>query len=639
MKKLYPLNGMLSRILCIPLPIILSFLCCFLFTVAGYSQVNAYAKVTAINTTAGKSVLTLTNINQTYHTFAVGEEVIVIQMQDNIISGTTNNSSFGMLSAIARTGLYEIASISAVTATTMTFYSVLNHSFTIGSNSSVQVVSFTKLLDPASTTNYATTANITAVPWSGSLGRGGVIAFQVPGTLTLKHSIIADGQGFAGGAASADHSTLSCGPSVYSSSSTNYGVKGEGIYLINTVSNPSYVRGRARVLSGGGGGSSIGAGGAGGSNFTAGGDGATSTYCGGGNAAGGLGGIPLNTYLMTGTRVFLGGGGGGGHGNGSQTAGTNGGGIIIIKAGTLSTNCGSSVKISANGNNASDAGADGAGGGGAAGTVLLAINTYSVPAGCPLTVQANGGHGGDAGNAITYGGGGGGGQGALLISGPLPTTHITSTTLPGNGGATNWFGGNASNGAGSNNAGIISGIGVVLPVRLIHFSAENKNNKAVLYWTSADESNVTYTVERSTDGINFSAIGTVKGNGQVNYSLTDPTAVNGRIYYRLVMTGDLTAKTTFSSIVHVGLSETLQLAVAYPNPAHDHFYIRIRGENNNKAYTITITDLTGQVIYTTTDKPTNNILTVTPRRVLKPGLYMFKLTSDGNEQTGKLMIQ
>jgi type IX secretion system substrate protein len=632
MKKLYPLKGTLSRILLIPLPFTLSFLCCFLFTIAGYTQVNSYAKVTAIATVAGKSDLTLANINQVYHTFAVGEQVIVIQMQDNIISGTGNNASFGLLSAIANTGLYEVATINALTAGTMTLNDVLSNAYTIGSNSSVQVVSFAQL----SAGNYTTSSNITAVTWNGSSGTGGVAAFQVPGTLTLQHSITADGQGFAGGAASGNNIGL-CAASTYSSSSTNYGAKGEGIYLINTVSDPTYVRGRARVLSGGGGGSFIGGGGAGGSNFTAGGNGATSFLC--GTTVGGLGGIALNTYLLAGTRLFLGGGGGGGQGNGSQTAGANGGGIIIIKAGTLTTNCGSSVRISANGNNAANAGHDGAGGGGAAGTVLLEISTYSVPVGCALTIQAQGGNGGDAGSAVSYGAGGGGGQGALIFTGTLPVTNITNTTTPGNGGSTDWFGGNASNGAGSNNAGIISGIGVVLPVRLIYFSAENKNNKAVLYWTSADESNVTYNIERSTDGINFLAIGTVKGNGQTNYTFTDPSPVNGRIYYRLVMTGNLTAKTMYSSLVNVGLSEALQMAIAYPNPAHDHFYIRIQGENNSKVYAVTITDLTGQVVYTTTGKATNNILTVTPNRALKPGLYMFTIISDGNEQTGKLMIQ
>ncbi len=46
---------------------------------AGYAQVvNAYAKVTAIS---GK-VLTVKNVNETFHTFNIGEKVIVMQMQD-----------------------------------------------------------------------------------------------------------------------------------------------------------------------------------------------------------------------------------------------------------------------------------------------------------------------------------------------------------------------------------------------------------------------------------------------------------------------------------------------------------------------------------------------------------------------------
>src|SRR5579872_5718945 len=67
------------------------------------NPINAYAKVTAVS----GSVLTLSNINQTYHTFAVGEQVILIQMQDNVIGGNTaNNASFGSISAIGSAGLY-----------------------------------------------------------------------------------------------------------------------------------------------------------------------------------------------------------------------------------------------------------------------------------------------------------------------------------------------------------------------------------------------------------------------------------------------------------------------------------------------------------------------------------------------------
>jgi hypothetical protein len=337
----------------------------------------------------------------------------------------------------------------------------------------------------------------------------------------------------------------------------------------------------------------------------------------------------------------MGGGGGGGNGNGGQTAGGNGGGIIIIKAGTLTTSCSSSsIKISANGNDAGDSGDDGAGGAGAAGTILLQVSTYSVPAGCSLNIQANGGNGGNSNGFFNAGsGGGGGGQGAVLFSGSLPTSHVTTTTTPGNGGQNGVFSGSTTNGGGSNNSGVIVGVGIVLPVHLVYFAVENKNNKAVLSWTSKDESDVTYHVQRSTDGINFTTIGSVTGTGSGNYSFTDPNAESGRNYYRLEMAGNISTQTSLSTIVTLNLSDIAKVLMAYPNPAHDHFNIRISGENNNKTHVVTITDLTGQLIYTTTSKPANSIITVTPNIRLKPGLYMFKVTSDGTEQTGKLMIQ
>src|ERR1700744_1647355 len=75
------------------------------------AQINAYAKVTNVTT----NTLTLTNVNQTYHTFSVGEQVILVQMQDDVIgANTTNVSTFGTISSIANAGVYEVATISAV---------------------------------------------------------------------------------------------------------------------------------------------------------------------------------------------------------------------------------------------------------------------------------------------------------------------------------------------------------------------------------------------------------------------------------------------------------------------------------------------------------------------------------------------
>jgi type IX secretion system substrate protein len=642
MKQIYRLYGIPYRIHCTPFLIALSLSLFLLLPATSHAQVNSYAKVTAITTSSGRSVLTISNRNQTYHTFAAGEQVIVMQMQDNVIgANTNNNAAFGTLSDIGNAGFYDVATIFSVTATTMTLTGLLSATFTIGANSSVQVVSFTSL----AAGNFPTTANIPAVAWNESLGTGGVVAIQVGGTLTLRHSITADGQGFAGGAISNDYES-GCEPGVYQTNDDNYAAKGKGIYL---STNTAYNRGRARLLNGGGGGSDDNAGGAGGGNYSAGGNGGAGWTC-DATPAGGLGGIALNTYLMSGTRLFMGGGGGGGQGNNStQTAGAAGGGIVIIKANAITTNCSSStVRISANGNNSagtSGDGNDGAGGAGAGGTIILQVNSFSVPSSCRLQIRANGGNGGDVNNSGAHGGGGGGGQGAILFSNAVPTTNVTTGTAPGIGGLNSDAAGGtrAGNGTGTANSGVIGGIGVVLPVRLLHFSAENTNKKAVLHWTAGNDANTLFTIQHATDGINFTTIGTVKGTGNsntsTNYTFTDANAVPGRNYYQLLMTGDPTAQTSYSGVVSVNMTDMQSIPVAWPNPAHDHFSVRVNNAFSSKNHVVTITDLTGKLMYTNYYKPANGIITVTPGSQLKPGIYMFKLTSEGYEQSGKLIIR
>lgn len=645
MKQYYRLYGIPQWRIRIPFPLVLSFSFFVLLTISSQAQIlNAYAKVTNITTSGAKSVLTITNKTEPAHAFAVDEDVLVIQMQANIIgTNTGNNANFGNIATagMGTAGFYEVATIDAMVGNTITLKNKLDYTFVTTANNNVQLVSFQRL-----NANYATSANITALAWNGTVG--GVVALQVPGTFTINHSITADGQGFLGGDRSANYqnpTTTTCGSGTYIANSTNYGEKGEGIYL-NTNSSYSYSRGK--ILSGGGGGGEGNAGGGGGSNFSAGGLGGPGWACTGTNSAGGLGGLELKNYMLAGTRLFMGGGGGGGQGNNSEsTSGANGGGIIIIQANTITTGCSGTVRISANGNssgNATGTGADGAGGAGAGGSILLHVSNFTVPASCPLIVQANGGNGGNVTNNDTHGGGGGGGEGAIIYARTQPTTNITSTATPGTGGKNSSANGATSAGSGVSTPGsVINNVGAVLPVRLIHFAAENINKKAVLNWTAIDEANVSFTVLHATDGVNFTPIGTVNGTGNsntaTNYSFTHPNAALGKNYYQLQMSGNVTTNIAYSAIVSVNMNEEKSLAVAWPNPAHDHFSVKVSNAYANKMHQVVITDVTGKVMYTNTYKPAGGIITVTPSQQLKPGMYIFKLTGEGYEQSGKLFIK
>jgi hypothetical protein len=530
------------------------------------AQVNAYARVTSISSTT----ISIGTSNETYGTFVTGMAVIVMQMQDNTIgSNTSNNSSFGTLSSIQSTGMYEVAYIASVSRTPglsqMTISSPLANTYNINSNSSVQIISYPLL----SSTNYSTTADISAVAWNGSIG--GVVAFRVGGTLTLQHNITADNAGFRGGSTNSGNAG-SCDATTYiSSSNDNYANKGESIYK---VSNTAYAAGRGRILNGGGGGNNHNAGGGGGSNASAGGDGGKGYNC--VSSSGGLGGATLYSFIGP-NRTFMGGGAGAGEANNNYTtAGGNGGGIVIISANQIqTTGTGPALRISANGQTASDVGNDGAGGGGAGGTVMLNVNSWNIASTKTLTISANGGSGGNVTDAAAHGGGGGGGQGAILYSTATPVTNITTRTLNGVGGR-NYAGGTfADNGAGSDNVGIFNSSFALLPLKSISFKVKQLMNANILEWQMADDEEIMYyEVQRSYNGNNFETIGTVQKSGW-EYSFTDHDAQQRNTFYRITMHGNA-ARAQYSNVVVIRHANTSLMSMTLmPNPVREHASLKI----------------------------------------------------------------
>jgi predicted outer membrane repeat protein len=80
-----------------------------------------------------------------------------------------------------------------------------------------------------------------------------------------------------------------------------------------------------------------------------------------------------------------------------------------------------------------------------------------------------------------------------------------------------------------------------LPVELIFFSAEAKDESVELNWETASEINNNYfTIERSVDAINFEVIATLNGSGNTTtrskYQYHDYNPLEGTSYYRLKQT-------------------------------------------------------------------------------------------------------
>jgi hypothetical protein len=118
-----------------------------------------------------------------------------------------------------------------------------------------------------------------------------------------------------------------------------------------------------------------------------------------------------------------------------------------------------------------------------------------------------------------------------------------------------------------------------LPIELTEFKAKGENNMVQLFWqTSSEHLNNYFTVERSSDGINFKPIGTVKSYGesntQLSYNFYDAEPLNNVLsYYRLKQT-DFDGKEKHSGIIYYLFNKIKNSEInLFPNPTNDKLSI------------------------------------------------------------------
>ncbi len=115
----------------------------------------------------------------------------------------------------------------------------------------------------------------------------------------------------------------------------------------------------------------------------------------------------------------------------------------------------------------------------------------------------------------------------------------------------------------------VTSINAALPLRLLSFSATEKDGNALLYWTTTDEVNTAhFIVEHSRDGRTFEAIGKVASQnspGTHTYQHTHLQPGEGIHYYRLQMV-DIDGTYTYAPVQKIVVAKSIHLNV-YPNPA------------------------------------------------------------------------
>jgi hypothetical protein len=168
---------------------------------------------------------------------------------------------------------------------------------------------------------------------------------------------------------------------------------------------------------------------------------------------------------------------------------------------------------------------------------------------------------------------------------------------------------------------------VTLPIKLNAFTATYKINNIVLNWQVAFASGiVNYTIEKSTNGVDFKAIGIVGAQSLSSYTFDDNNPVLGNNYYRLKINVS-NGTHTYSSIQKVKINgKALTINNIYPSPTKEKLTIAINYITIANA-TVEIINTNGKRMYSST-LSVNNGLTQKEYNVtqLPSGIYFVKLS-------------
>ena len=183
----------------------------------------------------------------------------------------------------------------------------------------------------------------------------------------------------------------------------------------------------------------------------------------------------------------------------------------------------------------------------------------------------------------------------------------------------------------------------ILPATGLELSATREKNNVSLNWKTISEINSDYfEIERSTDGRNYTKVGTsVKAAGTSNseklYHADDDTrnVQSPIVYYRIKLT-DKNGKKAYSNVSIVKLPENGAVIKLVPNPFISEITINAAVEQNS-ALGIRMLDLSGRTISNGILKITKEIPSVTIRNLngLTRGIYLVEAT---DIQSGKKTV-
>ncbi len=180
-------------------------------------------------------------------------------------------------------------------------------------------------------------------------------------------------------------------------------------------------------------------------------------------------------------------------------------------------------------------------------------------------------------------------------------------------------------------------LGLVLPIKLISFKAQNILTDVQLNWSATDQTDFShFELERSFDGNDFKYLTTIAalhGTGNIDYTYTDKAILKANestIYYRLKMV-DVDGKITYSDIVKLSNGKPKDFEITnFQNPLiGNKINFALLTKINQRAL-FSITDLFGRQLYIMQQNCNagRNQITFPDNLSLANGIYFLNIQLD-----------
>lgn len=186
------------------------------------------------------------------------------------------------------------------------------------------------------------------------------------------------------------------------------------------------------------------------------------------------------------------------------------------------------------------------------------------------------------------------------------------------------------------------GYNSTLPVKLLYFLTDLRDESVRLFWaTSLEENFYKFMVQRSVDGLTFEDIGQVDGKGfniygtETEYSFVDEHPNLGYNYYRLKAV-DLDEAFEYFGVKAVNVKGAKALSI-FPNPVSGQTISFQTNFSTQESDRVVLTDQLGVEVFNAPASGAQNQIVLAEKPA--PGIYMLRYIAEDFEKTARVIIK